>query len=346
VLENHEFLADEGVIEAGLGFENYTLSILKNAASKNYSGMVSTFSLKLTKRRLKMMKNNTDSKKNLFAKIIPIIPALAIAFYVVSCDNSDNAINVEKEHTIEFSTVSKQEANEYMGNTELIETFSMNSYSLSKTVENKQQSFVFKDGMRYLLSYKTDEKLNSEEFYLRFENETDKLSVNSYYCDDTYYVNFDCSRAGVYHLWVATDKVKPGDKVGLISIKFKEGVLMEARNAVNTKSINSEDNDETFSNAEEMPRFMGGDQEKFQAYLKENMNYPESLNGKSGKVYVQFTIETDGSLSGCEIVKGLNTEADKEALRLINLSPKWEPGKQKGEKVPVRITFPVKFNAE
>ena len=67
-------------------------------------------------------------------------------------------------------------------------------------------------------------------------------------------------------------------------------------------------------------------------------------NEVEGKVIRSFVVETDGRLSRPSVVRGIGYGCDKEALRLINLMPRWQPGRQNARNIPVLYTLPVTFN--
>ena len=97
---------------------------------------------------------------------------------------------------------------------------------------------------------------------------------------------------------------------------------------------------------EEQPLFDGKPVEVgFREYINKNLSYPKELaeTDIQGRVLVEFIIETNGTVSNSNVVRGLDTLLDAEALRVINASPKWTPGKQKGETVRVKLTCPVLF---
>ena len=106
-------------------------------------------------------------------------------------------------------------------------------------------------------------------------------------------------------------------------------------------------NDETvpFQMVEVKPGFNGGDANEFSKWVAENMVYPKEAVEKNiqGRVTVQFTVGKDGSVYGVRILRGVHELLDAEAVRVVSASPKWTPGKQKGEPVSVTYTFPVKF---
>lgn len=106
------------------------------------------------------------------------------------------------------------------------------------------------------------------------------------------------------------------------------------------------DPDEVYQFAEEMPEFPGG-QDALYKYIQQHIKYPEieRESGISGKVFVQFTIDTDGSIINVKILKGVagGTGLDKEALRVIKSMPKWTPGKMNGKPVKVVMNLPIIF---
>jgi protein TonB len=100
-----------------------------------------------------------------------------------------------------------------------------------------------------------------------------------------------------------------------------------------------------------MPKFKGDDSKEqtiFRSYINENLKYPEiaAENGIAGKVFVSFIIETDGTVSTVKVEKGVDPSLDKVAIRVVESSPKWEPGTQKGKIVRVQYTMPITFSLE
>jgi len=103
--------------------------------------------------------------------------------------------------------------------------------------------------------------------------------------------------------------------------------------------------EEVFFIVEDMPSFQGKGQEGFREWIAQNLRYPEiaAENGISGRVYVQFAVNSKGEVVDAVVVRGVDPALDKEAIRVIMSSPKWEPGKQRGKPVKVQFTFPINF---
>lgn len=94
---------------------------------------------------------------------------------------------------------------------------------------------------------------------------------------------------------------------------------------------------------DQQPEYPGG-YEAFQKWLQSHINYPQFAqeNNIQGTVYLKAVVGTDGSISEVQVLKGVNGLTD-EAVRVLKNSPKWNPGKQNGRAVKVRLTVPIKF---
>lgn len=93
------------------------------------------------------------------------------------------------------------------------------------------------------------------------------------------------------------------------------------------------------------PKFNGGDTQEFSKWVNSQLKYPEQAkqNGIQGRVTLQFTVGVDGMVRNVSVLRGAHELLDTEAFRVISSSPRWEPGKQQGEAVPVTFIFPVIF---
>ncbi len=105
--------------------------------------------------------------------------------------------------------------------------------------------------------------------------------------------------------------------------------------------------DHIFEYLEEMPEFPGG-QAAMMKWLSKNINYPPiaAENNIQGRVMVSFVVEPNGSISNVKIVRGVDPNLDKEAMRVVGKMPKWKPGMQTGKPVRARFTLPVQFRLQ
>lgn len=102
-----------------------------------------------------------------------------------------------------------------------------------------------------------------------------------------------------------------------------------------------------FIHVEVMPEFMGGNAALIK-YLQKQLHYPaQALRAEvEGKVFMSFTVNTDGTITDVSVLKGLGYGTDEEASRVIKQMPAWKPGYQNNHAVPVRYTLPITFKYE
>lgn len=102
--------------------------------------------------------------------------------------------------------------------------------------------------------------------------------------------------------------------------------------------------EEVFTVIEETAHPVGG-MAAFYNFIAKEMQYPKYAKKKrlEGKVFIQFVINKDGALADIKVIKGLGMGCDEEAIRLVSISPKWNPGTQRGKPVKQRYTLPIIF---
>lgn len=102
-----------------------------------------------------------------------------------------------------------------------------------------------------------------------------------------------------------------------------------------------------FTVVEEMPEYPGG-KEAMYKFLVNNIKYPEESrkNGTQGTVFTTFIVEKSGKISNIRVLKSVNEELDKEAVRVISEMPKWNPGKEKGKPVRVVFNLPISYKLD
>jgi TonB family protein len=104
------------------------------------------------------------------------------------------------------------------------------------------------------------------------------------------------------------------------------------------------DADGVYTQVEQAPDFVGG----FPAlvtYLSQNLKYPAEArtNNVTGTVFVEFVVRADGSVEAAKVLRGPDASLGAEAVRVVQAMPKWVPGQEKGQLVPVRYVLPIKF---
>ena len=99
--------------------------------------------------------------------------------------------------------------------------------------------------------------------------------------------------------------------------------------------------------AEVMPTFEGG-MENFYKFMGKNIRYPKTAKqmGVQGRVFVQFVVEEDGSLSDIHVIKGIGAGCDEEAVRVMEKVPNFIPAKQGDVRVRVQMVIPINFTLQ
>jgi len=104
------------------------------------------------------------------------------------------------------------------------------------------------------------------------------------------------------------------------------------------------ENDFTHVIVEQMPKFPGGEL-ALRKFIAKNINYPaiSRENDVQGKVYVRFAVSKDGSVKKVSVVRGVDEDLDKEAIKVVKKLPKFEPGRMGNKPVSVWYTVPIHF---
>ncbi len=103
--------------------------------------------------------------------------------------------------------------------------------------------------------------------------------------------------------------------------------------------------DPPFKIVEQMPSFDHDGYNGFNKYVAKHLKYPGKARQfqVEGKVFVQFIVERDGSMTDIHVVRGIGYGCDEEVMRVVKEAPKWEPGRQRGEPVRVIMILPITF---
>jgi protein TonB len=106
--------------------------------------------------------------------------------------------------------------------------------------------------------------------------------------------------------------------------------------------------EEIFVIVEDMPKFRGGDINKFREWVQKRVRYPElaAENGIQGRVFITFVVEPNGTVSNVSVTRSVDQLLDDAAKEAVAASPKWEPGMQRGRPVRVRYSIPIIFQLQ
>ena len=309
----HEYQADRDVVATGVDKKNYMMLILQQCTAVDFSGMSNKFILILTKKRIKMITRN-EKAKGLWWRLLATLPVLAVLL-------------------IANTKVAAQE---------------QQSDKQNITIEIGQFEIYDDNGLPMNLSDTT--LYNEDGSYMRFETTEapdpisgemrNRVSVVCYNADGTLNENFQFHLTGMETHGDTT--LYTVDPFTISADDFQLKILTTDNNPVQVL-----ENDSIYNIVEQMPRFPGGDQAMFD-FIGKNVKYPQEAKEKEiqGRVFVQFVVEKDGSVSNVEVIRGIGGGCNEEAVRVVKAMPKWEPGKQKGEPVRVHFILPFVFKMD
>ena len=134
-------------------------------------------------------------------------------------------------------------------------------------------------------------------------------------------------------------------ETGFDFAEFDEDVEIVQQVAVEEEEI---EEDQPFVTVEEMPSFQGGDLQTFRNWVQSKVRYPQIAqeNNISGRVFLMFVVERDGTLTNIQVLQTPDSSLSDEAIRVLKTSPKWKPGKQRNQTVRVKYTLPIDFRIQ
>jgi TonB family protein len=117
--------------------------------------------------------------------------------------------------------------------------------------------------------------------------------------------------------------------------------------AAYSEEMANDGGDKVYFKVEKMPEYPGG-MAALGKFLGEKVEYPADAKKKGieGKVFVNFLVEKDGSVTNVKVLKGVSSDLDQEARRVVSMLPKWTPGEEKGQPVRVAFTLPINFKLQ
>ena len=138
------------------------------------------------------------------------------------------------------------------------------------------------------------------------------------------------------------DKIDLGDDVDWNAMADQDEVTQEYTQIEEVEEEAKEE--EIFVFVEEEAGYPGGEEARMK-FLNDNLVYPAQAReaGLEGKVFIEFVVEKDGRLTDIRVKKSVAPSLDNEAIRVVKMMPKWNPGKQRNTAVRSRFTMPINF---
>ncbi|MFH0756602.1 MAG: TonB family protein [Bacteroidota bacterium] len=370
IKENHEHLADRQVLSAGVNPARYRAQLLNHTLGVNVFRLGNQFNHSLTLKRFKMMKKPEKSPLGII-KIALLIPAVLITMGLTT------GMKPQPQKTIKGKVILADCGEPAVGAAVVI------ANSTTGTVVDLDGTFMLNvDGDPELVisfvGYGTLRKKASEAgkktLYLEVQPYTvdpeDVPAGNISYSATnsmTFHTAGDSDESPVIVLdgevVITMDNIDSESIESIEVFKDPDSEIVKKYNAKNgvvlITSKKSEDpegkektgilrtEEEVFYVVEEMPMFPQG-RAALKNYIYSRLVYPENMKKKgiSGEVYVQFLVKGSGKLEDISVASSTHKEFEAPALAVFNDMPDWNPGKQRGKAVKVRVMMPIRFNAE
>jgi len=345
----HEYEADDYVLRQGISAQSYQLLIIKKAVGSGSYAFANSFNHSLTKKRITMMKNS-NSNPWMRSKALYVIPVAALALSAFATPKFVAPIKDAVTKLEGKSTENSPNLQDFLEEKEEIAVKEVSGKATASVAEAQEevQPLIVLNGKIFDIPKEAipSKRVNAEEQLTKL------LNIDAEDIESITVLQKDAAIA----VW--------GEKGanGVIDITTKDA---------NDLKENQPD-DKIFDKPEVLPQFPGGETE-LMGWLARNVKYPsEAIEyGVQGRIFVQFVVEKDGSISDIKIAKvsdgraivvtaykakddspeELNKENEEkglkalqdESIRVVKAMPKWKPGTNKGKPVRSYFNLPIMF---
>ena len=344
----HEYEADSVTLRQGFDAHQYQLRLFEEAVGVKFNTITNNFNNCSTKKRIiMMMKKQTSPWARL--KALFVIPVTLAAVTVISCTSpkeKKTEANQEPASAPEMQVVTYAPQHKEAEQGEVFQ------------VVEEQPMFPggMDEMMKFLqtnIKYPEQAKNNGVQGRVIVQFVVNKDGSIS---NDTVVRSVDpLLDAEAIRVVRNMPNWTPGKQKGeAVRVRFTLPVTFRLDGGAESKPAEvkqvvktSAQGEEIFNVVEQMPEYPGGTEELMK-FLQRNIKYPKEAQeqGKQGRVFVQFVVEKDGSITDTKIVRSADPQLDAEALRIVNAMPNWTPGKQRGEPVRTYFTIPVIFRLQ
>ncbi|SHM04873.1 M56 family metallopeptidase [Flavobacterium xinjiangense] len=362
---NHEFLADEKVVTSYNNVPFYQSLLLSKANVNQPFYLASNLNYLITKKRLIMMTKTTSKTKSLLKKmaLIPLLTSLILLLCIETVAQG----NSQKGE----STLSKDKKKDiYYAGVRLIVKDSHKKILINKKYEdltlNEKRLYIAEVPASAKKNPPTAKEFNNWKNDVNFRGILDKRGIvntdlSQYtYKDIATYAKYDNIihngkkiEPSMNHYILQTNsyfekhskKTNQKSYFKVIEKTIKDGsiknpvILKDVSKQKDISKVIPANKHKNNITAIQQPEFPGGMNE-FYKFMGANYKIPTELKG-NGRVYIKFMVEKDGSLSEFEILRDMGFGTGEEAIRVLKLSPKWIPGKDKDKPVRVQYSLPI-----
>jgi TonB family protein len=200
--------------------------------------------------------------------------------------------------------------------------------------------------MLVVSSFTVDENTDLQTVLEKTENNISQNTILKYSVFSFKEIGFE---ENIIHPKVA-DKQEGNAVISLNFLPIDENVQIDNFHFPNTQKDTvpqGKTQKAIFTVAEQNPEFVGGTKELYR-WLGSKIKYPKAAQSAnvSGRVFVKFIVEADGTIGDVKIMKGIGFGCDEEAVRVVQNMPKWNPGIQNGRPVAVYYNMPIVFKLD
>ena len=333
----HEFEADETVIKNGIDARNYQLLLIKKAVGSRLYSIANSFNHSKLKKRITMMmkKKSSPWARAKYLYVLPLAAVAVAAFAHPEISKLTDEISSVKVNDFSAITENHEVENSYSKPNGLI-------LAEGRIVDDATGKAI--KGASIVERGSTNGTISDENGKFSLRVSENSVIVVSYIGKQT--CSFVASAIEVKNMKDKPirmkDEVQVTDEVVVVGYEQKEVPQKEE-----VPQASKSENGEVFMIVEQMPEYPGGMSELMK-YIARNIKYPaDALREKTqGRVIVQFIVGTDGYTSDFKVMKSVSPSLDAEAIRVLANMPRWTPGMQRGETVPVKFTVPVTFKLD
>ncbi len=358
----HEFEADDAVLRSGANIKEYQYLLIRKAVSKSGYSVANSFNHSTLKARITMMLNKKSSRMSAW-KALYVIPLVGISLaataetkvdYQYEDQQPEAAADTLKARVVKVHNTPDGKDNK--------NSFREKNLSEGRFIIDEEAGSVtmiyFDHNGNELRSQHKGMPLGQDEYYFHNGNMATPAAYEIYLKEEGA-VTFTTYRSNgkkilgivtpnnnyVTGVWDATKH--PDEQETVYHMKGKQYKVRGGKYIEIEESQKSEEKKVIpFQLVAQKPGFNGGDANEFSKWVSENVRYPEKCRQSrvQGRVTLQFTVTEEGKVRDVKVLRSVNDEMDKEAVRVVSESPLWTPGRdENGEVVPVKYVFPVIF---
>lgn len=306
----HEFQADEKAV-VNQDIQTYCSLLARMTLNSAGLSLANHFNKSLTLKRITMLK--TVKKKMSAWKGVSVFPVVTALFIIVACqDQVMNDLNT----VVQNSSMALDVPPNVQKRFDELKKQNPHSHYVMVELQKEAQAKLSEMEKEYGLPKSIEVFTMGEETY----EETGSASV----------------RGEVEGIKMRYNENVKDNRRSIAIIEYNDQVDAVANKIVQTGEV--------FVVVEETTRPKEGI-ENFYSFLISNMKYPKEAKEKGieGRVFVEFIVEKDGSLTNLKVLKGIGHGCDDEAIRVLALSPSWEPARQGGLPVRQKMVMPIVF---